>query len=104
MLEPLTGFSPTHGIGFAIAAVVALQDHIGNLHDADVTLGKLHAVLQGQPDGALRLSPETVLAVGQYMKVKQAELHRLHRSASRPWRAVSGARFRRILGKAVAGL
>ncbi len=104
VLEPITGSGPRVGIGFAIAAVVALQDHIGNLHDADVTIGKLHAFLQGQPDGALRLSPETILAVGQYMKVKQAELRRLHRGASRPWRAVSGTRFRRILGKACSGL
>ncbi len=104
VLEPITGDRPGGGIGFAIDAVVGLQDHIGNLHDADVTIGRLHEFLQGQQAGEPRVSPETVMAVGHYMKVKQAELRRLHRSAGRPWRAVGGAKFRRILGKAVAGL
>jgi CHAD domain-containing protein len=104
VLEPAAGGGKTSGIGFAIVSVVALQDHIGQLHDADVTIGKLHEFLQGQEESELRLSPETVMAVGQYMKTKQAELRRLHRGATRPWRAVNRAKFRRILGKAVAGL
>jgi len=104
VLEPAAGGGPHNGIGFAIESVVALQDHIGDLHDADVTIAKLHAFLQGQADGESRLSPETVMAVGHYMKTKQAELRRLHRGAGRPWRAVSGVKLRRILGRAVAGL
>jgi CHAD domain-containing protein len=104
VLEPAAGGGKTNGIGFAIAAVVALQDHVGELHDADVTIARLHAFLQGQEAGESRLSPETVMAVGQYMKAKQAELRRLHRGAGRPWRVVSGAKLRRVLGKATAGL
>ena len=59
---------------------------------------------QDEDEREPRLSPETVMAVGQYMKTKQAELQRLHRGAGRPWAVVSGARFRRLLGKASAGL
>jgi len=44
------------------------------------------------------------MAVGQYMKTKQAELERLHHGARRPWALVSGPKFRRLLGRASAGL
>jgi CHAD domain-containing protein len=104
VLEPALGAGKKNSIAFTIEAVVALQDHIGNLHDADVTIARLHAFLQDQEERAPRLSPETVMAVGQYMQTKQAELHRLHRSAGQPWRVVSGAKFRKILGKACSGL
>jgi CHAD domain-containing protein len=85
----------------AIAAVVDLQDHLGELHDADVTLAQLHAFLQ-TPDP--RPSPEAVLAVGGYLRVQQARLRRLQRTVGRPWKKVAGAKFRRLLGRGVAGL
>jgi CHAD domain-containing protein len=89
-------------IGEAIEMVVALQDHLGELHDADVTLTRLHEFLQETGDG--RHSPEAVMAVGAYLKVTQTRLRRLQRTAARPWRQVNGDKFRRILGRAVAGL
>jgi hypothetical protein len=44
------------------------------------------------------------MAVGAYLKGTQARLRRLQRTAMRPWRQVNGAKFRRILGRTVAGL
>jgi len=102
VLEPILGAEKNNGIGFSIEAVVALQDHIGNLHDADVTIARLHSFLQDEHEP--RLSPETVAAVRQYVNTKRAERLRLHRDAGRPWAVVSGAKFRRLLGKASAGL
>lgn len=104
VLETGAGGGKRNGIGFPIEAVVALQDHIGELHDADVTITRLHAFLQGEGDGEVRLAPEAVMAVGHYLKTKQAQVRRLQRGAVRPWRVVSGAKFRRILGKAASGL
>jgi CHAD domain-containing protein len=89
-------------IAEAIEMVVALQDHLGELHDADVTLTRLHEFLKEAGDQ--RHSPEAVMAVGAYLKVTQTRLRRLQRTAARPWRQVNGAKFRRILGRAVAGL
>ncbi|MCC6189891.1 MAG: CHAD domain-containing protein [Anaerolineales bacterium] len=84
-----------------IAAVVALQDHLGALHDADVTINRLHDFLEA---GDPRPSPEAVLAVGGYLRVQQARLRRLQRTAGRPWKKVVGRRFRAVLGRAVAEL
>jgi CHAD domain-containing protein len=85
----------------AIRAMVRLQDHLGALNDASVTLARLHAYLQAADP---RPAPETVLAVGAYMRVQQASVRRLRRGVGRPWRAVAGKRIRRLLGRAVAGL
>jgi triphosphatase len=104
VLEPIVGADQTNGIGFSIEAVVALQDHIGNLHDADVTIARLQRFLADEDERQARPSPETVTAVRQYMKTKQAERQRLHGGAGRPWAVVSGTKFRRLLGKASAGL
>jgi CHAD domain-containing protein len=84
-----------------IKAVVRLQDHLGALHDADVTLAQLHEFLQA---GEARPSAEAVLAVGGYLRVQQAKLRHLQRTAGRPWRKVAGRKFRWVLGRAVAGL
>jgi CHAD domain-containing protein len=84
-----------------IVAVVALQDHLGALHDADVTLAQLHVFLQA---GEARPSPEAVLAVGGYLRVQQATLRQLQRTVGRPWKKVAGRKFRRVLGRAAAGL
>jgi len=82
-----------------IAAVVGLQDHLGQLHDADVTVGLLQDFLRR---GA---SPPPVReAVENYLKFKQARLRTLRRSAKRPWRQVTRKRCRRLLARALAGL
>ena len=104
VLEPVVGAGKQDGMGFTIEAVVALQDHIGNLHDADVTIARLEAFLQRGARRKAALPPQTVKAIGRYTRAKQAELKRLHRDAHQPWSVVSGAKFRKILGRAVAGL
>ncbi len=85
----------------AITAMVALQDHLGELHDTDVTIGLLREFLMRN---AQSLQPETVEAVGGYLKVKEARLRTLHRTVKRPWAKVNGKRFRRLLAKAVTAL
>jgi CHAD domain-containing protein len=104
VLEPVVGASKQTGIGYTIEAVVALQDHIGNLHDADLTIARLHAFLQAGAKHKPGLPAKTVKAARRYLKAKQAELKQLHTSAAEPWGAVSSPKFRKILGKAVAGL
>ncbi len=104
VLEPIVGAGKQDGIGFTIDAVVALQDHIGNLHDADVTLARLEVFLQRGAKHKAALPPPTVKAIGRYKRAKQAELKRLHAGAQEPWSVVGGPKFRKILGKAVAGL
>jgi CHAD domain-containing protein len=86
----------------AVEAMVALQDHLGELHDTDVTIGLLREYLmQGAQS---QLKPESAEAVNQYLRVKENRLRTLQRTLKRPWRRVNGGRFRKILGRAVAGL
>jgi CHAD domain-containing protein len=85
----------------AIDAIVTLQDHLGALNDASVTLARLHSFLQNADP---RPAPETVLAVGAYMRAQEGRVRQLRRSVGRPWRTIAGARFRRVLGRAVAQL
>ncbi|MEK7325899.1 MAG: CHAD domain-containing protein, partial [Chloroflexota bacterium] len=85
----------------AVTAMVALQDHLGELHDADVTIGLLREFLMRN---AQSLQPESIEAVGGYLKVKEARLRTLQRTVKRPWAKVNGKRFRRLLAKAVVGL
>ncbi len=84
-------------IAEAIEAIVALQDHVGELHDIDVAIGLLRNFLAHQiqtPAGA----------VGRYLKFKQVRLRALLRTLKRPWRKVTSKRFRHILAQAAAEL
>ena len=85
----------------AITTMVALQDHLGELHDADVTVGLLREFLMRN---AQSLPPEATEAVGGYLKVKEARLRTLQHTVKRPWAKVNGKRFRRLLAKAVTAL
>ncbi len=89
------------GLPAAIAAVTALQDHLGELHDADVTLARLELYLQARHPRPRRAA---VRAVEGYMQVQQARLRRLQRTARRPWKQIVGRPFREALGRAVARL
>lgn len=84
-----------------IPRVVALQDHLGWLHDADVTAQLARAFLVAESG---RLSRPETEAIGNYLRLKERDLERLRRTVGAPWRSVSGATFRRLLGRAVAGL
>ncbi len=88
-------------VDLLIPRVVALQDHLGWLHDADVTIALTRQFLVAN---AGTLSGEETLAIGTYMAGRERELARLRRTMGVPWRGVSGPAFRRLLGRAVAAL
>lgn len=83
----------------AIKVLVALQDHLGELHDAEVALNLTRTFLAEAAHQAL--TPEVVRAIERYATTQQRRLHTLHRTALRPWRAVQGPTLRRWLGQAV---
>ncbi len=84
-----------------IERVVALQDHLGWLHDADVASALARSFLV---EHAADLSEEQTGAIGRYLVERERELARLRRSVGAPWRRVAGLAFRRALGRVVAGL
>ncbi|MEO5963910.1 MAG: CHAD domain-containing protein, partial [Candidatus Limnocylindrales bacterium] len=87
--------------GPVIEKVVALQDHLGWLHDADVAAGLARAFLV---DHAGDLSEHESAAIGRYLVDRERELARLRRTVGPAWRGVSSLAFRRALGRLVAGL
>jgi CHAD domain-containing protein len=94
--EPLgTGVEPL------ITRVVALQDHLGLLHDADVGASMARTFLV---ERAGSLSTTQSAAIGRYLVSREREVARLRRSVGAPWRGVAGVGFRRGLGRVVAGL
>ncbi|HEX7543411.1 MAG TPA: CHAD domain-containing protein [Candidatus Limnocylindrales bacterium] len=81
--------------------VVALQDHLGSLHDADVAAKLARDVLVARAGELTRPEAE---AIGGYMHSNERELARRRRTLGPIWRAVTGAPFRRALGRATAAL
>jgi CHAD domain-containing protein/uncharacterized protein YjbK len=88
-------------VGPAIAKVVALQDHLGWLHDADVAAGLARGFLV---EHAGDLTEHESAAIGRYLVDRERELGRLRRTVGQPWRGLSSLAYRRALGKLVAGL
>jgi CHAD domain-containing protein len=84
-----------------IPRVVALQDHLGWLHDADVTIALTRQFLVAN---AGTLTREETHVIGTYLAGRERELARLRRTMGVSWRGVSGIPFRRLLGRAVSGL
>jgi triphosphatase len=84
-----------------IARVTALQDHLGLMNDADVTASMTRTFLGAQA-GSLS-APESA-AIGRYLVDREKEVARLRRTVGATWRGVAGVRFRRTLGRVVAGL
>jgi CHAD domain-containing protein len=84
-----------------ITKVTALQDHIGLMHDADLTasLARTFLVEHGSA-----LSPVETAAIGRYLVNRERETARLRRTIGVPWRGIAGPGFRRGLGRVVAGL
>jgi triphosphatase len=87
--------------GPVIEKVVALQDHLGWLHDADVAANLARAFLV---EHAGRLSEAESAAIGRYLVDRERELARLRRTVGPAWRGVASLAFRRSLGRLVAGL
>ena len=84
-----------------IARVTALQDHLGLMHDADVTAAMARTFLV---EHAGDLSGLESAAIGRYLVDREREVARLRRTIGPVWRGVAGLRFRRALGRVVAGL
>jgi CHAD domain-containing protein len=84
-----------------IARVTALQDHLGLMNDADVTASMTRTFLAEQ---AGDLTAPQSAAIGRYLLDREREVERLRRSVGATWRGVAGLRFRRTLGRVVAGL
>lgn len=90
------------GVVEAIDAMVALQDHAGELHDAAETIGLLRHFLMHSPRASSE--PAVAAAVEGYLKLEQNRLRTLQRTLKRPWRRVAGKRVRSVLARAVAAL
>jgi CHAD domain-containing protein len=84
-----------------VARVVALQDHLGLLHDADVGASMARNFLVERAGNLSRVESE---AIGRYLVSRERELARLKRTVGTPWRGVASLTYRRRLGRAVAGL
>ena len=87
--------------GPVIEKVVALQDHLGWLHDADVSAGLARQFLV---EHAGQLSEAESAAIGRYLVDRERELARLRRGIGVPWRGVSSLAYRRAIGRLVSGL
>ncbi len=87
--------------GSVIEKIVALQDHLGWLHDADVAA---HLARTFLVEHAGQLSEAESAAIGRYLVDRERELARLRRTVGPAWRGVSSPAFRRALGRVVAGL
>jgi CHAD domain-containing protein len=84
-----------------IARVTAMQDHLGELNDADVTS---HMVRSFLVENAGTLSTLESAAIARYLVVREKDLARLRRTVGVPWRGVAGMAFRRSLGRTIASL
>jgi CHAD domain-containing protein len=84
-----------------LGRVAALQDFLGDLHDADVAAKLARDVLVARAGELSRTETE---AIGAYLHSRERELARRRRSLGPVWRAVNGAPFRRALGRAAAAL
>ncbi len=82
-----------------VADLVALQDTLGELNDAQIAADVTRAWLI---DGAATLSRPEQLAASNYLRASETEVARLRRTFRSPWRRVSGVTFRRRLAQ-VAG-
>jgi len=89
------------GVPDAVDALVGLQDHIGELHDADASIRLLRDFLMHSPQAANQAVSD---AVGRYLKLEETHLRTLERTLKRPWRRVAGKRLRGTLSRAVAQL
>lgn len=87
--------------GSVIEKIVALQDHLGWLHDADVAA---HLARTFLVEHAGQLSEAESAGIGRYLVDRERELARLRRTVGPAWRGVSSPAFRRALGRVVAGL
>jgi CHAD domain-containing protein len=87
--------------GRLLERVAALQDYLGNLHDADVATKLARDLLVARAGELSKLETDTI---GAYLHSRERELARRRRGLGPVWRAVTGAPFRRAMGRATAAL
>jgi CHAD domain-containing protein len=85
----------------AISAMIALQDHLGELQDSVVTIALVREFLAG-PEAAAHAGAAS--AAGRYLEVRAGRIAVLRRTLDTPWKAVSGAEFRATLLASMAAL
>jgi CHAD domain-containing protein len=90
-----------HDAPLLMDRVVALQDFLGELHDADVAARLARDVLVARAGELSRVEAETI---GAFLHYREREVARRRRALGPVWRAVTGAPFRRALGRASAAL
>jgi CHAD domain-containing protein len=83
-----------------IKAIVALQDHLGELQDCVVTIALVNDFLAG--NGA-HVHREVAAATSRYRELRQARIAELRRTLDRPWDGVTNAAFRIGLSQAASG-
>jgi triphosphatase len=86
----------------AITALVALQDHIGRLHDAEVAQGLTREFLLRSAHA--HQPPEVIDAAGRYLQMLHEQLNTLRRTVNKPWRKVASKRMKQWLTRAVREL
>jgi CHAD domain-containing protein len=84
-----------------ISRVVALQDHLGMMNDAEVAAHFARAFLV---DHAGDLTDTQTAAISRYLVARERDVARLKRTVGVPWRGVSSLTFRRALGRTIAAL
>jgi CHAD domain-containing protein len=84
-----------------IGRVVALQDHLGAMNDAEVAASMARTFLV---DHAGDLVDSQTAAISRYLVAREREVARLKRTVGVPWRGVAGLTFRRALGRTIAAL
>jgi len=90
------------GLTGAVESLVRLQDHIGELHDADVTIGLLRDFLMRHAQTSA--NPAVADVVGRYLKLTEGRLRKLQRTLKKPWKRVAGKPLRSSLARGVARL
>jgi triphosphatase len=88
-------------VALLVPRIVALQDHLGLLNDADVAASMARTFLV---EHGADLSPTSAAVIGQYLASREREVARLRRTVGIPWRGIAGVTFRRRLGRALASL
>lgn len=79
-----------------VRRLVAVQDHLGTLHDLAVIGDSVRAYLLHPGAGLTRETRSTIEA---YLRERERRVARLRRSAIRPWRGVVGIIFGRRLAR-----
>jgi CHAD domain-containing protein len=93
-----------------IKEIVMMQDHLGNLHDAVVASDVLHNYLlfgtwdREEASESLPAAAQDAPGVEAYLAVQQAELQYLMDTFPQGWQYLLGAKFSKLVAKAVAVL